>query len=149
MKKDYKSIACPECKNQSVKVKVTYPNKSQRDIIYSGEEAIEFYQERVMNCHCPNCNKDYKVTQGEDTYIVLREPLPMTVSRDVQLLAIYNSSFDHDFKIVRMAPYSDQPITIAIAENDEYPVIIPEKQNIQELTKVKKILFNTWMSRYR
>ena len=57
MKKDYKSIACPECKNQNVKVKVTYPNKSQRDVIYSGEEATEFYQERVMNCHCSNCNK--------------------------------------------------------------------------------------------
>lgn len=149
MKKDYKSIACPECKNTDVEVKTTYRNKHTKDVIFAQEDAVEYYQERVMNCHCPSCNKDYKVNQGKDIYTVLKEPLPVTACRDIQLLAIYDSSFDHDFKIVRASSYNGTSITMALVENDEYPVILPEEQNITDLPKVKKILLNTWMNRHR
>ena len=149
MKKDYKSIACPECKTTNVDVKTTYKNKHRKDVLYCEEDAIEIYQERVMNCHCPNCKTDYKVNQGKDIYTIMQEPLPLTASRDIQLLAIYDSSFDHDFKIVRASTYNGSFITMALVENDEYPVILPEKQDITDLPKVKKILFNTWMDRHR
>lgn len=148
MKKDYKSIACPECKNTDVDVKTTYRNKHKKDITYMEEDATEFYQERVMKCHCHSCDIDYSVNQGKDIYTVLKEPLPQTQSRDIQLLAIYDSSFDHDFKIVRASTYNGSSITMALVENDEYPVILPEKQDITDLPKVKKILFNTWMDRH-
>ena len=149
MKKDYKSIACPECKSTSVDVKTTYKNKHTKDVIYGGEDAVEYYQERVMKCHCPSCDKDYSVSQGKEIYTVLKEPLPQTVSRDIQLLAIYDSSFDNDFKIVKASTYNGSSITMALVENDEYPVILPEQQDVSDLPKVKKILFNTWMDRYR
>lgn len=149
MKKDYKSIACPECKETDVDVKTTYRNKHTKDVVYLEEDATEFYQERVMKCHCPSCDKDYSVNQGKDIYTVLKEPVPQTASRDIQLLAVYESSFDHDFKIVKASTYNGAFITMALVENDEYPVILPEKQDITDLPKVKKILFNTWMDRHR
>lgn len=149
MKKIYKSVTCPDCENQNVDIKVTYKNKKQKEVTYAQEEAIEFYQERVMNCHCPNCNKDYQVNQGKDVYTVLKEPLPVSFYQDVHLLAVYDSNFEYDFKIVKVSPYNGTPITMAIVENDEYPVVLPEKEDIKDLPKVKKILFNAWMNRYR
>ena len=47
MKKDYKSIACPECKSTSVDVKTTYRNKHTKDVIYGGEDAVEFYKTSI------------------------------------------------------------------------------------------------------
>ena len=43
-----------------------------------------------------------------------------------------------------------QEICVKTTENDQYPVIIPDEKGIEkDSTKVKSLIFNTWMNRYR
>lgn len=151
MKKNYKSIACPECKSSDIDLTVTYENESEEEILYDNQEAATAYtKEKVMKCHCKSCSKDYSVNQGKDNYTLLRQPLPITCSGDVKLLSIYTSEFDRNFRLVQMHQHSQGPIIMALVEDDKYPVILPEEKNIEkDPAKVKSLIFNTWMNRYR
>lgn len=147
MRKDYKSIACPECKSIDVDIKTTYKNKHSKEIIYIEDNITEYYQERVMECHCPRCNNNYSVNQGKDSYKVFKKPLSIT-AHNIQLLAIFDSSFEKNFKIIKTSTYNGASITMALVENEEYPVILSEKQDITDLPKIKKILFDKWMNNH-
>lgn len=151
MKKNYKSVACPECKSSDINIKVVYQNEIEKSFLYADEvEAIEFSKEKVMQCHCKICNKEYFVNQGKDSYTLLSEPYPLTCSGDVRLLSIYSSEFDRDFKIIKMSLHTGQPITMALVENDKYPIIIPEEKDMEKQPqKIKSLIFNTWMNRHR
>lgn len=150
MKKNFKSIACPECKSSDIGLVVTYTNESESDILYYEEEAIESSREKIMNCHCNTCSKDYSVNQGKETYTLMKKPLSLTCSGDVKLISFYQTEFGHDFKLLRLCPYNSSPILMAQVENDKYPVIIPDEKGIEkDPQKVKSLIFNTWMNRYR
>ena len=150
MRKNLKSIACPKCKSIDIDLTVTYENESKKGILYYEEEAIESSREKIMNCHCKSCQNDYSVNEGKETYTLLKQPLPLTCSGDVSLISFYTTDFGHDFKLLRLSPYNGSSILIAQVENDKYPVIIPEEKGIEKDTKkVKSLIFNTWMNRYR
>lgn len=150
MKKSYKSLACPKCLSSDIDIAVTYENEVEKEILYCEEEAIELSKEKIMKCHCKSCSNDYSVNQGKDMYTLLRSPLQLTCSGDVKLLSVYTSEFDRNFKLVEMNGYNNQRILMAMVEDDKYPVLLPEEKDIEkDPKKVKSLIFNTWMNRYR
>lgn len=150
MTKKYKSIACPECRSSDIGLVVTYENETKKDILYCDEEAIESSHEKIMHCHCNSCCTDYSVNQGKEIYTLMKKPLPLTCSGDVKLISFYTTEFGHDFKLLRLSPYNANSILMAQVENDKYPVIIPDEKDIEkDPKKVKSLIFNTWMNRYR
>lgn len=148
MKKNQKSIACPECKSIDVDVMVGYINAEEKVVDYEDTPAFEYSKDMVMDCCCNECRTKYSVNQGTENYTVLRKPLYLTGCGDVTLLSIYTSQFNRDFKLVRMSPSLGREIVMAYVEDEEYPVVMPEVKGIEkDLPKVKSLIFNTWMSR--
>ncbi len=150
MIKNSKSIACPSCKSNDIDLTIGYINADEREVVYEDTKAFEYSRDKVMDCKCKKCDTKYSVNQGREIYTLLRKPMPLTVSGDVELISFYTTEFGYDFKLLRMSTYNNHNILMAQVENDQYPVIIPDEKGIEkDSTKVKSLIFNTWMNRYR
>ena len=148
MNKNQKSIACPECSGMDIDLIVGYLNANEQVVEYEETPAFEYSKDLVMECRCKECNSKYSVNQGTEVYTVLRKPLPLTSCGDVRLLSIYKSEYDHDFKLVKIAPGLGRPIVMAYVEDEDYPVIMPDEKGIEkDLPKVKSLIFNTRLNR--
>ena len=84
---------------------------------------------------------------GKAVLKIYNPPVPDTVNGDVLKYASYTSTFDHSYKIV-----SINGVLMIFVEDDKYPIVIKEEETkdlINDCEKTRKLVYNTFMNRYR
>ena len=146
------SLGCPFCNGSNI---TTKEKKSERksEISYYDKESLEKIYKVDYECHCKDCNKDYKVDYGYEHYTIFNSPINLAAwAEDNKLLAEYTSDSDMDYQIIKGYLAENDSIYFIKVYDDEYPIFITKKQLeefIYNVEKTKTFIFNTWMNRHR
>lgn len=148
MEKIYKSLGCQSCESSEIETKKIYTDIESDYSFYMKDECEMSTRKIVNKCKCNNCGKEYDVDYGIERYIKFKKPYPLT-GTSVYMYAIYetNDSCYRDYKIISV----DNQFMI-FAENDEYPIMLENKnidETVVDVQKTKSLIHSTWMNRYR
>lgn len=142
MNKINKTISCPICKGNNITYKLE-DNYSIKET----ESVSTTNITRTYNCYCENCKNHYQVKHGKAMLKRYKPFVEETCFGDVKLYVSYESDFDRAYKIV-----SVNDVYMILVEDDMYPIVInsnKQRNLINEHKKVKSLVLNTWMNRYR
>lgn len=159
MQKICTSLSCPFCHSSNIQSSLEFRDEK---IKYDENENTKIItKNRIYNCKCNNCKRDYTIDYGIDKFILFETPCSVSEAGDVKLLATFESQSNDtsNYKICSISPshYDENTNSIEetyliLTENDEYPIILP-KQKVSEIVdspdKINLLTKNTFLSRYR
>lgn len=145
-----KSIGCVYCGSDDISKEVKY---TEKETIKEDNSIYQYSRKKVILCHCNKCNKDYSVYYGTEKYTVFKEGESLTCANDGKLLAIYTSESGRNYRIISLFSKGiNSEIYMILSDKDRYPIILSEEEKtelIKEPEKVKTLMYDTFMNRYR
>lgn len=134
-----RTLQCPNC--NAIDAKLT---PIDNRVIKETRNASIIETERAYRCTCRKCKKIYELYYGKSVLKRYNKDSEENVFGDIKIYVTYDSEYDTSYKIIKT-----NDVMMMITNNDEYPIVINDREIIDNPAKVRSMMYKTRRNRYK